>query len=66
MRPDPKFDAINVVSICVQDDSVSTVDTYVLMRGNSEEYRRRFAITFVLPSTLAGVMPIILSTCIIL
>ncbi|XP_078160009.1 recovery protein 3 isoform X2 [Carex rostrata] len=41
LRPDPKFDAINVVSICVQDDSVSTVDTYVLMRGNSEEYCRR-------------------------
>ncbi|KAJ4753536.1 DNA polymerase [Rhynchospora pubera] len=41
LRPDPKFDAINIVTLCVQDDSFLTVDTYVLMRGTSEEYCRR-------------------------
>lgn len=47
LQPDPKFDAINIVSLCVQDDSFSTIATYVLMRGSSEEYCRRFVITSV-------------------
>ncbi|KAJ3699935.1 hypothetical protein LUZ61_003640 [Rhynchospora tenuis] len=41
LRPDPKFDAINIVTLCVQDDLFLIVDTYVLMRGTNEEYCRR-------------------------
>jgi hypothetical protein len=60
LQPNPKFDAVNIVSICVQEDSCSTIDTYVLMRGSTEEYCRRFAFTFVLPSFLTSLMPIFL------
>ncbi|PNT74600.1 hypothetical protein BRADI_1g18510v3 [Brachypodium distachyon] len=41
LRPDPRLDAINVVSLAVEDDADSTVEVRVLIRGNNENTHRR-------------------------
>ncbi|XBI89303.1 hypothetical protein VPH35_027143 [Triticum aestivum] len=41
LRPDPRFDAINVVSLAVEDDSDNTVEVRVLIRGNNDKSQGR-------------------------
>ncbi|CAA0816819.1 DNA polymerase zeta catalytic subunit [Striga hermonthica] len=35
LRPDPRFDAINIIVLVLQEDDESTFDTHVLLRGGS-------------------------------
>ncbi|GER55202.1 DNA polymerase [Striga asiatica] len=35
LRPDPRFDAINIIVLVLQEDNESTLDTLVLLRGGS-------------------------------
>jgi DNA polymerase zeta len=35
LRPDPRFDAINVVSLAVEDDRDCSVEVRVFIRGNN-------------------------------
>nr|BAK01083.1 predicted protein [Hordeum vulgare subsp. vulgare] len=41
LRPDPRFDAINVVSLAVEDDGDNTVEVRVLIRGNNDKLHGR-------------------------
>ncbi|KAM3371790.1 hypothetical protein ACQJBY_018940 [Aegilops geniculata] len=41
LRPDPRFDAINVVSLAVEDDGDNTVEVRVLIRGNNDKSQGR-------------------------
>uniref|UniRef100_A0A0D9X2Q2 DNA polymerase n=1 Tax=Leersia perrieri TaxID=77586 RepID=A0A0D9X2Q2_9ORYZ len=41
LRPDPRFDAINVVSLAVEDDFDNTIEVHVLIRGNNGNTHRR-------------------------
>ncbi|KAF0907731.1 hypothetical protein E2562_020477 [Oryza meyeriana var. granulata] len=41
LRPDPRFDAINVVSLAVEDDADNTIEVHVLIRGNNDSSHRR-------------------------
>ncbi|XP_017700432.1 DNA polymerase zeta catalytic subunit isoform X2 [Phoenix dactylifera] len=41
LRPDPRFDAINIISVAVQEDTSPALDIYVLMRGNDDDSYRR-------------------------
>uniref|UniRef100_A0A453AR94 DNA-directed DNA polymerase family B exonuclease domain-containing protein n=1 Tax=Aegilops tauschii subsp. strangulata TaxID=200361 RepID=A0A453AR94_AEGTS len=41
LRPDPRFDAINVVSLAVEDDGDNTVEVCVLIRGNNDKSQGR-------------------------
>ncbi|XP_020108239.1 DNA polymerase zeta catalytic subunit isoform X3 [Ananas comosus] len=40
LRPNPQFDAINVISLAVEEDTRSGIEVYVLMRGNGDEFCR--------------------------
>uniref|UniRef100_A0A0E0EFX6 DNA polymerase zeta catalytic subunit n=1 Tax=Oryza meridionalis TaxID=40149 RepID=A0A0E0EFX6_9ORYZ len=41
LRPDPRFDAINAVSLAVEDDADNTIEVHVLIRGNNDSSHRR-------------------------
>lgn len=41
LRPDPRFDAINAVSLAIEDDADNTVDVHVFIRGNNVKSHRR-------------------------
>uniref|UniRef100_A0A0E0LPJ4 DNA polymerase zeta catalytic subunit n=1 Tax=Oryza punctata TaxID=4537 RepID=A0A0E0LPJ4_ORYPU len=41
LRPDPRFDAINAVSLAVEDDADNTIEVHVLVRGNNDSSHRR-------------------------
>ncbi|CAN6226497.1 unnamed protein product [Urochloa humidicola] len=41
LRPDPRFDAINAVSLAIEDDADTTVEVHVFIRDNSDKSRRR-------------------------
>lgn len=41
LRPDPRFDAINAVSLATEDDADNTVEVHVFIRDNSDISRRR-------------------------
>ncbi|RLM86844.1 DNA polymerase zeta catalytic subunit isoform X2 [Panicum miliaceum] len=41
LRPDPRFDAINAVSLAIEDDADNTVEVHVFIRDNSDRSRRR-------------------------
>ncbi|XP_065852458.1 DNA polymerase zeta catalytic subunit isoform X2 [Euphorbia lathyris] len=40
LRPDPRFDAINVVALAFQNDNDSSVEIHTLLHGNTEFNRR--------------------------
>ncbi|KAJ4719461.1 DNA polymerase [Melia azedarach] len=40
LRPDPRYDAINVVTLAFQNDNNYVVEIYVLLHGKSESYQR--------------------------
>ncbi|KAL6964779.1 DNA-directed DNA polymerase [Sarracenia purpurea var. burkii] len=40
LRPDPRFDAINVIVLVFQEDNDSSLDVYVLLRSKSEYHQR--------------------------
>lgn len=42
LRPDPRFDAINVVALACQNDGDSTTNVCVLLRVNNTESVQRF------------------------
>ena len=37
LRPDPRFDAINAVSLAIEDDADNTVELHVFIRDNSDK-----------------------------
>ncbi|CAL5085351.1 unnamed protein product [Urochloa decumbens] len=41
LRPDPRFDAINAVSLAIEDDADNTVEVHVFIRDNSNKSHRR-------------------------
>ncbi|KAF8760569.1 hypothetical protein HU200_010040 [Digitaria exilis] len=41
LRPDPRFDAINAVSMAIEDDADNTVEVHVFIRDNSDKSHRR-------------------------
>ncbi|KAG8099150.1 hypothetical protein GUJ93_ZPchr0013g35749 [Zizania palustris] len=41
LRPDPRFDAINAVSLAVEDDADNSIEVHVLIRGNTDNLHRR-------------------------
>ncbi|XP_040381696.1 DNA polymerase zeta catalytic subunit isoform X2 [Oryza brachyantha] len=41
LRPDPQFDAINAVSLAVEDDVDNSIEAHVLIRGNNDNSHRR-------------------------
>ncbi|OEL29890.1 DNA polymerase zeta catalytic subunit [Dichanthelium oligosanthes] len=41
LRPDPRFDAINAVSLAIEDDADNTVEVHVFIRDNSGKSRSR-------------------------
>nr|CAB3458914.1 unnamed protein product [Digitaria exilis] len=41
LRPDPWFDAINAVSLAIEDDADNTVEVHVFIRDNSDKSHRR-------------------------
>uniref|UniRef100_K3ZPX4 DNA polymerase n=1 Tax=Setaria italica TaxID=4555 RepID=K3ZPX4_SETIT len=41
LRPDPRFDAINAVSLAIEDDADNTVEVHVFIRDNSDISCRR-------------------------
>ncbi|KAI3948072.1 hypothetical protein MKX01_014671 [Papaver californicum] len=41
LRPDPRFDAINVISLAIQEDNDHVPEAFVLLRTNSGESCRR-------------------------
>ncbi|ONK63448.1 uncharacterized protein A4U43_C07F15260 [Asparagus officinalis] len=41
LLPDPKVDAINVISLAIQEDSNHAIEVHILMRCNSDELFRR-------------------------
>ncbi|RLN35611.1 DNA polymerase zeta catalytic subunit isoform X2 [Panicum miliaceum] len=41
LRPDPRFDAINAVSLAIEDDADNTVEVHVFIHDNSDRSRRR-------------------------
>lgn len=46
LRPDPRFDAINAVSLAVEDDADNTVDVHVFIRDNNAKSHRRSEATW--------------------
>ncbi|KAG2695557.1 hypothetical protein I3760_07G018400 [Carya illinoinensis] len=40
LRPDPRFDAVNVIVLAIQNDTDSIAEVYVLLRGKTEAYKR--------------------------
>ncbi|XP_038703838.1 DNA polymerase zeta catalytic subunit isoform X2 [Tripterygium wilfordii] len=40
LRPDPRFDAINVIALALLDDSDSSIQVYVLLLGNTGSQQR--------------------------
>ncbi|KAJ9131444.1 hypothetical protein P3X46_035102 [Hevea brasiliensis] len=40
LRPDPRFDAVNVVALAFQNDNDSAVEVFVLLHSNGESYKR--------------------------
>nr|XP_011466294.1 PREDICTED: DNA polymerase zeta catalytic subunit isoform X2 [Fragaria vesca subsp. vesca] len=40
LRPNPQFDAINIVSLAIQNDCDSIVEVHVLMRSNAKNCKR--------------------------
>ncbi|KAL7205227.1 hypothetical protein ACSBR2_018208 [Camellia fascicularis] len=42
LRPDPRFDAINVIVLAFQEDNDCSLDFYVLLRSNTECNQRNF------------------------
>ncbi|XP_062186460.1 DNA polymerase zeta catalytic subunit isoform X2 [Phragmites australis] len=41
LRPDPRFDAINAVSLAIEDDADNTVEVHVFVRDNNDKSHRR-------------------------
>ena len=46
LRPDPRFDAINAVSLAIEDDADNTVDLHVFIRDNNVKSHRRSEATW--------------------
>ncbi|GMH07749.1 hypothetical protein Nepgr_009589 [Nepenthes gracilis] len=40
LRPDPQFDAINIIAVAIQNDNVPDYDIHVLLRSAAEPYGR--------------------------
>lgn len=40
LRPDPRFDAINVIVLVIQEDDDAALEVYVLCRSNIEPCHR--------------------------
>ncbi|KAF3967331.1 hypothetical protein CMV_008664 [Castanea mollissima] len=40
LRPDPRFDAINVIALAIQNDTDSIPEVYVLLRSKTEAFKR--------------------------
>ncbi|TVU37337.1 hypothetical protein EJB05_10646 [Eragrostis curvula] len=41
LRPDPRVDAINAVSLAIEDDADNSVETHVFIRDNNDKSHRR-------------------------
>ncbi|KAL6657151.1 hypothetical protein ACP70R_004931 [Stipagrostis hirtigluma subsp. patula] len=41
LRPDPRFDAINAVSLAIEDDADNSLEVHVYIRDNNEKSHRR-------------------------
>jgi len=46
LRPDPRFDAINAVSLAIEDDADNTVDVHVFICDNNSKSHRRSEATW--------------------
>ncbi|KAK6915579.1 DNA-directed DNA polymerase, family B, multifunctional domain [Dillenia turbinata] len=40
LLPDPRFDAINIIALAIQEDSDSVSELHVLIRGDTEHFQR--------------------------
>lgn len=40
LRPDPRFDAINIVTLVIQNDSDLDIEVHVLLHSKAEDYQR--------------------------
>lgn len=40
LRPDPRFDAINVLALAIMGDDEADIELYVLLNCRSESYQR--------------------------
>ncbi|KAE9459027.1 hypothetical protein C3L33_09073, partial [Rhododendron williamsianum] len=61
LRPDPRFDAINVVVLAFQEDNDSKINVFVLLRSNTEQDQRFY---FFLPLFFWLVLTSNLSPCV--
>lgn len=49
LHPNPQFDAINVISLAIEEDTRPGIEVYVLMRGNGDEFCRCCIFLFISP-----------------